>query len=215
MNAIEQWIDNPTNYEQGCTLYSKYGRNSYLKQFFIDNPGSDSKELLIEELTKLAGTLPAEKVKGHFEPPLTHKQKDLPDQVKALIKEKSPVYAEYIRLKSLLIEYNSTGEFGHGNEIKVKWKVFKNEKEAGEATFQLEKCAKKLRAIWDKLDYYDLHNKLPEEIEYQKKEYTTPKEIFKRIATLRTYISRDPLSPKFSAWQQEMETLEEKGNATN
>ena len=52
---IIAYLKGPRDYQEGCSLYARYGSNLRLKRVFVIDPTETSREMLMEELRKLSG----------------------------------------------------------------------------------------------------------------------------------------------------------------
>lgn len=55
LNDVKQWLEGPRNYEEGVTLYLRYGQNRRLRYVFTHQTGSLVMDMLVEQLRIIAG----------------------------------------------------------------------------------------------------------------------------------------------------------------
>jgi hypothetical protein len=155
MQTIAAWLKNGT-YEVGVQLYQKHGTNSYLKQRFALGPNDYNKNKLREELQKLLQVtpdplpVPTEKSKKvatnvpTSQPVIINKAQDT-KTYHALIKKRDHTYLE---LNQLMEQKHYLPE---GNELRL-------------CCLSIISKHQTLTEIWAKLDYYEEHERFPDQM---------------------------------------------------
>lgn len=206
LHPIEIYLQDGGSFDEGIVLFEKYGGNTFLIPTFRKVQNDQTREMLEEQLQTLIPDKPI--IKGaaeKFSIKSTEHHGSLPTAVRALNAQKADYFKEMSHLHSLLTEYDEIKP-GAGNEIIVKFKNFETPEAADNAAFRIDELDKAINKIWDDLDYYEKNGKLPEVKEFVLKE-TNPVNLHKRLTTLRTYISRDPLSSKAGEWKTELDAI--------
>ncbi len=202
-DAIAQWLTDQ-DYEKGQSLYDSLGDDSFLKYLFSTGDTPYNRIRLEEELRKIKiqldalnisaapYTIPGKGKKTNQKFVDTYSKDEyagLPEEVQSLNEQKRVEHTEMSNLHSRLEDMKT-------NEDRRK------------AGVRIKHLEKSLKEIWEKLDYYAEHKKLPEAEKPVMKEMTFA-QAFTRRNTLRSYISKFPDSPKLKAWKDERAHCEE------
>ncbi|MFA9221309.1 MAG: hypothetical protein ACEQSL_08985 [Sediminibacterium sp.] len=184
--AIEDWFTGARDYVQGSALYSRFGKDEYLKYFFNRWATNFNRKKLECELRRISDAVP-DRIK--FNANISLKEYlSLPELVQRMNEEKNSLYKEMSHLHSRL-------------------SVEKPQEERRVEAFRILAIDKRLRELWKKLDHYAAHGALPEPPGV-KVETLNPLEAFKRKRNLASYLSRTPDSPKADTWRAEIEVCD-------
>jgi hypothetical protein len=207
MNEIESWLDDPNEIETGIRLFDKYSSNAFLKSIFKSKSASFVRPMLIKELEKIKHLGRAPKPKAAGKLPITNLSKFIPEELKPLLSERSELLQRRSYLRAQLIEYEDEGTFGHGYEVKVKWKSISVE-QAKEYVLEVQSLSHRIAKIYDDLKHFQVHGTLPDPPIPKAPKILNDAQKLRRMLNLRTYVKRDPTSPKFDEWTKELEELE-------
>jgi len=83
VNDLTAWLNNPTDYNQGCLLYNKYGSDLELKQYFTKGLTDSSRKKLFSELRNVYYAL------KNVNPLRTEPKVSVPDITKPAVPEPS------------------------------------------------------------------------------------------------------------------------------
>ncbi len=208
--AVKAWLDQDGEISAGIDLLEKAGGNPYLVKHFRAI-GNRSRKLLRDQLEKILPDLPVEKIRYRqdfgAEPPA----------IKKLNAKKSEIFKRMSYLHALLSNYTVSDPQGPGHQVQVVFHAFRDGSDLtpAKAASEILQLQGKLSAIWEQLDYYALHGKLPDPEPQQVSGPETAFELMKRWISLRSYLSRSPDSPKRQEWTDEMSQVEQRLQKTN
>lgn len=195
--SIEEWIQGTKDYTEGIALFVKYSSNTFLKRNLAKGPTVFNVPKLSLELQLLSDNcqapVDAPGNKKRFKVETKQQYDSLPDQVKAVKEEERAAFKEMSYLHSRLTQME--------------------QEERKAADFRILALDRICRKLWAKLDYFEEHNKLPEDPVKEVK-VTTAADALKRRNNLRTYISRNLESDKIVNWKAELIELENIINGT-
>lgn len=157
MNEIELWLNGPRNYIEGVDLYNRHGNSSNLKHILTVNGETPrNRETLAYELTKLSKQeikQPVKQVVAIYTPVPQAKQKvesrfnnkssfqRADEEVNQIIAAKNRLYKEYVAIFHQLI--------------------YMNEEDRRVNAHKCLDLMEEVQRLWDKIDYYDEHGRLP------------------------------------------------------
>lgn len=169
---IKAWLQGPRNYDEGVALYERYGLNRMLRRKFAIERTAFIRDMLVEELRKIAGITTAELArmprraakavavapsKTRQQAPAEVKEKlrfrerfpflnapNCPDEVKVLVADMFTAYGAYHDAFSRLQELPDDAQG------------------AKEAQTIVENYLAD-RQMWEALEYFKEHNALPQE----------------------------------------------------
>ncbi len=189
--AIEKYLQNPINYQEGLTLYLKFGTNEALKKFFQMGESSLTKPKLIANLQELliqskpsSETSKAEKVvliaaKKAKEIKNTSPSDlpDAPEEIKVLVKRRISLYKERASLFAQL-------KLMVDNETKF------NDEKRGIIANKILQIGVEIESLWKMTNYYDATKKIPQKPEKLFYEVSSDIDLMKQLNATRVKISR-------------------------
>lgn len=169
---IKAWLQGPRNYDEGVALYERYGLNRMLRRKFAIERTAFIRDMLVEELRKIAGITTTELArlprraaravavvpsKPRQQAPAEVKEKlrfrerfpflnapDCPDEVKVMVADMFTAYGAYHDAFSRLQELPDDA-----NGAKEAQAIVEN--------YLAD------RQMWEALEYFKAHNALPQE----------------------------------------------------
>ena len=192
---VAKWLEGTQDYSTGVELLEHFSNNKFLIRILKKGPTEFNRDKLEEALQLIAKKNPEakKKTKGKFEIRSAEQYDSLPEKVRKLTVEKDAIYKEMSFLHSQL-------------------ELYKTDKERGAAALRVLDLDDQVKSIWKKLDYYEVHGKLPSEPEIPEVKNMAPAEMMQRRNSLRSYISRTPKGTgkddEIEAWIKEREQLD-------
>lgn len=208
MNAIQQWLDGPRDYEAGRLLYEQHGRNAVLKRTLSHGPSVYNRSAVREELVKLAASVvvPADFVVLGWQPgPPDKTVTATPDYahpgvkhdlIAGLEKQWKPLYKEASFLQSQL-----------GGA--------KDNTERAKLAHSILNTMDKVQELWEASDYVKEHGKLlpvPKVVPPAVLDLSNAVAVLKCRNNLRAQISKQKRNAEraadVAAWEAEVKQLD-------
>jgi hypothetical protein len=200
---LKAWLETDGDIAAGIDLFERAGGNPFLISHFR-SIGNRCRPLLRSQLQQVLDKQPPERVR--------YKQQfgQEPSEVNKLNARKAELFKEMSYLHTLLGNYQVADTRGAGHEVQVVFHSFRDNSglTPASAASRILELQAQLSAIWEKLDYYALHGKLPDPPPEPQQAPETAFDLMKRWISLRTYISRSNDSAKVQGWRDELSQIE-------
>lgn len=164
---ISEWLSGKKDYDQGVELFQKHGKNAFLKKMFSKSCTTFNRTKLIGELQTINNTVRTTRFKISSD----QEYDALPEEIKKLKADSDFMFKEMRDLHSQLKHLNTV--------------------DRSEASFRILELEYPWKKALDELDEYHNSKTIPKkEPAKVKVKAETPVELWKRLQTLRTYISK-------------------------
>lgn len=211
MERIKNWLNNPTDYQEGITIYKSLKTcNKMLLRNFERTETALNKQKLIYELRKVA-QIPMPNIPSSttFIISKTTTESNKPEQtIESEDKRIAPLFHELpAELRPILLEANNM--FKENCLLKTELNELKadQEKEALEIILTIDRNWKANQICWDKIEYFQKHRELPKSLDVPISSYSMDK-LLKEQALLQSSVCRQ--EQRFAENKEKIRTAEGK-----
>jgi hypothetical protein len=206
IERVQEWISSGKSYTEGVRLFSELSDDDFLKELFSESDDEYNRGKLFDELTKL--NVP-KNVKSEDPDPVISGQ--------AVITTSAPdrsfrTYSELKKQKWDSIAFTPQvkewaiicGELTKKiDNLKAQIELLQTKRERFEHAREIQESAKLRAAYYEKIDYYNLHGALPEEVAIDpKKEKSEHIKKFQHYKNILTRISKEKNNPDKRKYQE-------------
>ena len=161
MDEIREWLKGPKRYDDGATIYLKFGKDPKLKQVFREPESPFKKKLLESTLKAMLQKRVVQEVKQQEKKKVAISNVGWPEKkwpeerdntLQALYETWKPKFAEMMSLMSRLYDVALAGQTDEAKK-----------QEAGQMAHKILDLDDECDAIYEKRDHYLQHKSLPAE----------------------------------------------------
>ncbi|HMT28020.1 MAG TPA: hypothetical protein PKD91_01950 [Bacteroidia bacterium] len=200
---IESWLNRDDDYNEGLSLYLRFGTNEFLKNLFAGGETTYNRNRLRKELLQLSDIASDANNIAPEANKLTQNINSITDE-------------EYSRLPTagIVLQKQWKEWYKEMNALRHQLPNPMTEQVRHEMALKIIDLDHKVREAWDKLDYWRKYGELPAEVNIlDHLKSMREVDLVKRKNNLATYISKfskdDSKADKLSAWKQEVLQIEQ------